>query len=46
MKVLHLCSAYIFNNLYRELIEALDKLEISQDVYIPAKKRSIGFKKL
>ena len=39
MKVLHLCSAYISSNLYRELIESLDKLDVNQTVYIPIKKQ-------
>ena len=39
MKVLHLCSAYVLSNLYRELIEAIDKLKINQTVYIPIKRK-------
>lgn len=39
MKVLHLCSAYIQSNLYRELTEALDETSISQVVYIPIKRK-------
>ena len=39
IKVLHLCSAYVQNNLYSELIDALDKTGISQDVYIPVKRK-------
>jgi len=42
IKVLHLCSAYILSNLYRELIEALDKIGISQVVYIPTKIKQNG----
>jgi len=34
-----LCSAYVQNNLYSELIDALDKTDINQDVYIPIKKK-------
>ena len=37
MKILHLCSAYILNNLYKELFEAIDSLGIEQDIYIPIK---------
>jgi len=39
MKVLHLCSAYVLSNLYRELIESLDKLDVNQTIYIPIKKK-------
>jgi len=39
IKVLHLCSAYNQNNLYRELIDVLGKTGISQDVYIPVKRK-------
>ena len=39
MKVLHLCSAYVFSNLYRELIESLDELGINQAIYIPIKSK-------
>jgi len=39
MKILHLCSAYVQSNLYRELIESLGKLGIGQNVYIPIKKK-------
>jgi len=39
IKVLHLCSAYIQSNLYRELTEALDETGISQVVYIPIKRK-------
>jgi len=39
MKILHLCSAYVLSNLYRELIESLDKLDINQTIYIPIKKK-------
>jgi len=46
IKVLHLCSAYIQNNLYRELIDALDKTGISQDVYIPVKRKKDENKKI
>ena len=46
MKVLHLCSAYIQSNLYRELIEALDKTGISQGVYIPIKRKEDDNKKI
>ena len=43
MKILHLCSAYILNNLYKELFEAIDSLGIEQDIYIPIK-TNINFK--
>ena len=46
IKVLHLCSAYIQSNLYRELTEALDKTGISQVVYIPTKKKQDYNKKI
>jgi len=46
IKVLHLCSAYIQSNLYRELIEALDKTGISQVVYIPIKRKQDYNKKI
>ena len=39
IKVLHLCSAYVLSNLYRELIESIDKLNINQTVYIPIKSK-------
>lgn len=45
IKVLHLCSAYIQSNLYRELTEALDKTGISQVVYIPIKRKEDDNKK-
>ena len=35
---MHLCSAYVLSNLYCELIESLDKIDIEQIVYIPIKK--------
>ena len=46
IKVLHLCSAYIQSNLYRELTEALDETGISQVVYIPIKRRENSNKKI
>ena len=45
IEVLHLCSAYIKNDFYGELIEALDKTGISQDVYIPVKRKKDENKK-
>lgn len=36
---MHLCSAYVLSNLYCELIESLDKIDIEQIVYIPIKKQ-------
>ena len=39
IKVLHLCSAYILSDLYKELIESLDKLNINQAIYIPIKRK-------
>ena len=39
IKVLHLCSAYIQSNLYKELIVSLDKLNINQIIYIPIKRK-------
>ncbi|UJF34582.1 glycosyltransferase family 4 protein [Paenibacillus hexagrammi] len=35
MKVLHICSYYIGNKLYMNLVEQLSLLELSQDVFIP-----------
>ena len=46
IKVLHLCSAYIQSNLYRELTEALDETGISQVVYIPIKRKEDSNKKI
>lgn len=46
IKVLHLCSAYIQSNLYRELTEVLDKKGISQVVYIPIKRKQDYNKKI
>ena len=39
IKLLHLCSAYILSDLYKELIESLDKLNINQAIYIPIKRK-------
>ena len=39
IKVLHLCSAYILSDLYKELIESLDKLNINQTIYVPIKRK-------
>ena len=39
IKVLHLCSAYILSDLYKELIESLDELNINQTIYIPIKRK-------
>jgi len=46
MKVLHLCSAYVSSNLYSELIESLDKLDVNQTIYIPIKKKQDCNKKI
>lgn len=46
IKILHLCSAYVLSDLYRELIEYLDKLSIDQSVYIPIKKQEDYNKKI
>src|SRR5699024_9283233 len=35
MRVLHLCSYYIGNKLYKNMIETLDEKGIQQEIYIP-----------
>ena len=38
IKVLHLCSDYPYTNLYRELVQSLDKIKVEQLIYIPLRK--------
>ena len=39
MKILHLSPNYIHTKLYGELIQALDKININQSIYIPIKRK-------
>ncbi len=39
MKILHLSPNYIHTKLYGELIQALDKININQSIYIPTKRK-------
>jgi len=38
IKVLHLCADYPYTNLYKELIQSLDEIDIEQLIYIPLRK--------
>ena len=38
MKVLHLCADYPYTNLYNELVQSLDRIDVEQLIYIPLKK--------
>lgn len=46
IKVLHLCADYPHTNLYKELVENLDRIDIEQIVYIPVKRREDLNKKI
>ena len=46
IKVLHLCADYPHTNLYKELVENLDIIDIEQIVYIPVKRREDLNKKI
>lgn len=47
MNLLHICSYYIGNKLYSNLIEELSKNDINQDIFIPIKSESfIGVNQL
>lgn len=44
LKILHLCSYFKTNKLYKRLIESLDKYGITQYVYVPCKDKADFFK--
>jgi len=46
IKILHLCADYPHTNLYKELVENLDIIDIEQIVYIPVKRREDLNKKI
>lgn len=40
MRILHLCSYYIGNKLYKNMVETLDEKGIQQDIYIPIRSKN------
>ena len=38
IKILHLCADYPYTNLYRELVQSLDRINIEQLIYVPLRK--------